>query len=109
MKDACAYCDCAANRCYCLFPCLRSADIIFLSPHLSLSLWIILSGCTAPGTGTAEPKHIVILHTAECKMSTLLSSPDGQVDKAFGIQSSDCDRMLMLFYDHQQQNTGTNS
>lgn len=36
-----------------------------------LSLPLSLSGCTAPGTGTAEPKEIVILHTAKCKMKSV--------------------------------------
>ena len=42
---------------------------------LCLSLWIIPSGCATPGTGTAEPKEIVILHTARCKMNALSHIP----------------------------------
>lgn len=46
-----------------------------LSLFRSLSLWIILSGCAALGTGTAEPKEIAISHTAKCKMSALSHIP----------------------------------
>ncbi len=43
---------------------------------LSLSLSVSLDqGCTAPGTGTAEPKEMVILHTPKCKMSALSHIP----------------------------------
>lgn len=41
----------------------------------SLSRWIIPSGRTAPGTGTAEAKEIVISQSTRCKMSELSHSP----------------------------------
>lgn len=48
---------------------------VLTSLSRSLSLWIIPSGCTAPGTGTAEAKEIVISQSTRCKMSALSHSP----------------------------------
>lgn len=57
MKDACSWCD--------------GATVSFCASEVLTSL------STAPGTGTAEPKEIVIFHTAKCKTSALSYSPAG--------------------------------
>lgn len=53
---------------------LTAATVFFRALEVLTSplfLWIIPSGCTALGTGTAEPNLRVNLHTARSKASAL--------------------------------------
>lgn len=76
---------------------LRALEM--LTSPLPLSLWIILSGSTAPGTGTAEPKEIVILHSAKCKMSALSHIPllDKQIEN-LGFKGRIAVECLRIFF-----------